>query len=155
MALQTMQKRREMGLFVAFVIRSGWCVLALATQSCGSEKSSRGEAHDVLERISRLEANAAFDDQRAAIAALAALPLEDQGLKAMRDVCLEAHQGLLEALVAQDEVRKVLDAKAQPSADELAALTAKTEQAGATRVTAEAQMVRCLEQKREATVRYR
>lgn len=150
-----MQKRRQIGLFVASVIRCGWCALALVTQSCGSEKSGRAEAHDVLERIARLEANVAFDDQRAAIAALAALPLEDKGLRAMRDVCLEAHQGLLEALVAQDEVRKVLDEKAQPSADELAALTAKTEQAGVTRVTAEAQMVRCLEQKREATVRYR
>lgn len=150
-----MQNRREIGRSVAFLIRGGWSLFAVAIVGCGSEKSARAEAHDVLERIARLEANASFEEQRSAIASLAALPLEDHGLKAMRDVCLEAHRGLLDALVAQDEVRKALDEKAQPSPDELAALTAKTEQAGAARVTAQAQMVLCLEQRREATVRYR
>ena len=73
----------------------------------------------------------------------------------MREVCLKAHQGLLEALVAQAEVRKVLDGPTAPNADEVAALTAKTEQAETTRVAAEAEMATCLQQKREATVRYR
>jgi hypothetical protein len=150
-----MQKRRETGPFVAFTIRAGWCVLALASLGCGSEKSGRAEAHEVLERISRLDSSTSFEDQRAAVAALAALPLEDQGLRTMREVCLKAHQGLLEALVAQAEVRKVLDGPTPPSAVEVAALTVKTEQAEATRVAAEAEMTTCLQQKREATVRYR
>jgi hypothetical protein len=150
-----MQKRRENRLFVAPLILAGGCILVLAIQGCGSEKSGRAEAHDVLERIARLDSSTSFEEQRAAVAALAALPLEDQGLRAMREVCLKAHEGLLEALVAQAEVRKVLDGAAQPSPAEVALLTAKTEQANATRVAAEAEMSRCLEQKREATVRYR
>jgi hypothetical protein len=144
-----------MGPFVAFVIRVGWCVIALASTGCGSEKSGRAEAHDVLERIARLDSSTSFEDQRAAVAALAALPLEDPGLRAMRDVCLKAHEGLLEALVAQAEVRKVLDAPTPPSPAEVAALTVKTEQAETTRVAAEAEMATCLQQKREATVRFR
>lgn len=150
--IEAMQKHRAIGSFVACVIRTLWCVLALAGQSCGSEKSARAEAHEVLERIARLDPSAPFDARRAAIAAVAALPLSDKELDALRAVCLKAHQGLLENNVIQGEVRAALDG-ATP--DQLPALQAKMEQATATLVAAQAALTTCEERSREATVRYR
>lgn len=150
-----MQKRRESGRVVALVIHLLGCGLALASQSCGSEKSARAEAHEVLERIARLDPSAPLDARRAAIAAVSALPLHEPEVEALRAVCLKAHQGLLDAEVAQAEVRKALDAPAPPAPDQLPALQAKMEQASATLVAAQAALTTCEDRSREATVRFR
>jgi hypothetical protein len=152
---EAMQKRRETGRFVVFVIRASCCVLALSSQGCGSEKSDRAEAIEVLERIARLDPSAPAATRRAAIAAVAALPLTDKELDALRAVCLKAHRGLLDAEVMQGEVRTTLDGSPPPSQDQLPALQAKMEQATATLVAAQAALTTCEARSRDATVRYR
>jgi hypothetical protein len=152
---KAMQKRRETGRLVLFVIRASWCVLALASQSCGSEKSARAEANEVLERIARLDrldASTPIDAQRAAIATLSTVPVTIPELEGLRSVCLKAYQGLFDSEVIQGEVRKALDG-ATP--EQVPALQAKLEQAAATRVSAEAAHGTCQKLRREATVRYR
>jgi hypothetical protein len=150
-----MQKRRGFGRSVAFLIRVSGCVLALASQGCGSEKSAKSEAHEVLERIARLDPSASNDARRAAITAVSALPVTEPDVEALRAVCLKAHRGLLEAEIAQDDVRKALDAPTPPTADQLPALQAKMEQANATLVAAQSALAVCEERSRQATVRYR
>ena len=149
------QKRRKKAWSVAFVIRLVCCVLASASPGCGSEKSARAEAGEVLERIARLDPNAPPELRRAALAQVSSLAIEDRGIRELRAVCLKAHQGLLDAEVAQAEVRAALDAKTPPAADQVPALQAKMEQANATLVAAHAAMTTCEERSREATVRYR
>jgi hypothetical protein len=152
---EAMQKRRETSRFVPFVIRVSWCVLALASQSCGSENSARAEANEVLERIARLDPSVPVAARRAAIAAVSALPVSDKELDALRAVCLKAHQGLLDAEVMQGDVRTALDGTTPPSPEQLPALQTKMEQATATLVAAQAALATCETRSREATIRYR
>lgn len=152
---EAMQKRRETGRFVAFVIRASWCLFALASQGCDSEKRARAEAAEVLERIARLDPSAPVATRRAAIAAVSAMPLTDKELDALRAVCLKAHQGLLDAEVMQGEVRTALDGSPPPSPDRIPVLQGKMEQATATLVAAQAALTTCEARSRDATVRYR
>lgn len=149
-----MQKGRKSAAFVALVIRSGF-LLALASQGCGSEKSARAEANEVLERIARLDPSAPVEARRAAIAAVSALPVTDADIAALRAVCLKAHEGLLDSETVQAEVRRALDAPVAPAADQLPALQAKMEQANTTLVAAQAALTTCEQRSREATVKYR
>jgi len=150
-----MQKHRETGHLVALLILLPGLFGLLAGQGCHSEKSARDEAHEVLERIARLDPNAPLDVRRAAIEAISALPVTHEDLQGLRTVCLAAHRGLLEAEVTQAGVRTALASDAPPSQDALAALQAKMQQAAATLATAQTALSTCEKLSRDATVRYR
>ena len=143
-----------MGGVVAFVIRLVGVISLFVGPACGSEKSGRDDASAVLEAISRLDPNAPVETRRAAINAVAALPLQNQELDALRGVCLDAHRGLLEAEVAQDDVRQAL-AGTPPGPEALVALQAKMQGAARTLTLAQAALTTCENRSREATVRYR
>jgi len=143
-----------MGYFVAFVIRFVGLIGLFVSPGCGSEKSARDDASAVLEAISRLDPNAPVETRRAAINAVAALPLQSQELDALRGVCLDAHRGLLEAEVTQNDVRQAL-AGTPPAPEALAALQARMQGAARTLTLAQAALTTCENRSREATLRYR
>jgi hypothetical protein len=150
-----MQKRRENSACVARLIRALALVATLASQHCGPEKSARDEAHEVLERIARLDPDAPPAARRAAIEAVAAAPVTDKALDELRSVCVQAHRGLLEAEVAQAEVHEALLGQEPPTPDALTALEAKRQQAAASLSAGLTALDTCEKLSRDATVRYR
>jgi hypothetical protein len=149
-----MQKRRGIGARVALVIRGLGLFAALSTACCGAEKSARDDVHTVLEAISRLDPNAPAETRRAAIEAVSALPIEDKEILELRDVCLQAHRGLLEAEVDQQAVRAALESP-EPASQQLGVLQGKMQRAAAVLATAHAALTTCESRSRELTVRYR
>ena len=149
-----MPKRRGIAARVAFVIQGLGLIVAAVCPGCGSEKGVRDDAHAVLEAISRLDPNAPVEARHAAIAAVGSLPVEDKELVALREVCLEAHRGLLEAEVEQQAVRAAIDGP-QPATEQLGALQGKMQRAAAVLATAQAALTTCETRSREITMRYR
>jgi hypothetical protein len=133
-------------MFVALVIPFG-------AHGCGVQGREHEEARELLARISRLDPNAPLEQRSAELSAVEALPLQDQGLRAMRSVCLAAHRGLLDAERGQAAVRARLDGD-KPEAD-LPALQAIMQKASAQLEQAQAALAQCEDQTRKATLRYR
>lgn len=154
-ARRAMQKHRKNGGLVARVILGVALAALLGAPGCGSAKSANTEAAEVLEAISRLDPGAPPAARKQALDEVAALPVTEPAVDALRAVCLEAHRGLLEAELVQAEVKRSLDGEPPPAPEQLAALAAKMQGAEATLAAAHAALARCEARSREATVKYR
>jgi hypothetical protein len=152
--LEKQRKNARSRVFAAQLYVVGVALLIpFGGHGCGARDSEHEEARELLERIARLDPNAPSDTRGAALSALEAMPLHDQGLRAMREVCLAAHRGLLEAERGQAAVRARLEGD-KPETD-LPALQAAMQKATAQLAQAQTALTQCEDQTRKATVRYR
>jgi hypothetical protein len=84
-------------------------MLALpALHGCQDSKQEQGRA--LLERIEAVDIKAPYATRKATVAALATLELTDRELGRVRELCLKAHQALLETEERQAQARQGLDA---------------------------------------------
>jgi len=130
-------------------------VILLSSAGCGSEKNTRAEAIELLERISRLDVNGSQDARAAAIAAIEAMPLREPELRAAREQCVAAHGGLLNAERAQREVEHELEQSARPiDAAKLETLKARMSEANGALEAAGKSLGPCEERTRALALRY-
>lgn len=132
-------------------------LILFAGVGCNSENSRAQQARTLLERIARIDHRAPLPERRVQVDALRTLPLKEQDLVQMRDVCAAAHGGLLAAESEQAEVRARLDDAgtrdlAQP---ELAQLGQQLAQAGEKLRKANAALPDCEARTRTLLERYR
>ncbi len=144
---EPMQKRREKQGLVASVI-------LLCALGCFGQESSRNEAQDLLERIARLDPTANLDTRDTALRALASFPAASADLRALRDACVSAHLGLLDAERSQAEVRVTLD-QGKPAPEALPALQSKLAGATAGLAKARTALDACEQKTRDVTLKYR
>jgi hypothetical protein len=92
--------------------RVAWLILFLSPAlviGC-SKKDDRAQARALLDRISSLDLNASDAARESRLRELEAMPLRDHALRAVREVCLEAHRGLLAAEREQARARAAVEA---------------------------------------------
>jgi hypothetical protein len=103
----------------AAIARIVAALILASVLGCGDDNSQREQVNSLLMRIAALDLHAPPDQRAKQIAALRALPLRSQGLAHMRDLCAQAHSGLLDAERVQADARQKLDRAAQsPTRDE-------------------------------------
>jgi hypothetical protein len=89
-------------------VRVAGLILLLGV-GCNEENSRAQQARALLERIARIDHRAPLTDRHAQVDALRTLPLKENDLVTMRDVCAAAHGGLVAAESEQAEVRARID----------------------------------------------
>ncbi len=132
-------------------------LILLCTVGCNDDNSRAQQARALLERIARIDHRAPLSERRAHIEALRTLPLKDDDLVQMRDVCAAAHGGLVAAESEQAEVRARLDqagTKDLPQ-PELAQLGQRLAQAAGKLSKANAALPDCEARTRKLLERYR
>jgi hypothetical protein len=80
--------------------------LLLCVVGCADREAS--EARLLVSRAGAIDPYADVEDRRARVDALAALALESDGARGVRDTCVEAHRKLLEAEDASARAREAL-----------------------------------------------
>jgi hypothetical protein len=132
--------------------RRGFCqevavLILLLACACGGDNSQHEQARALLERISALDLNATPAERKRRLDRLHALPLTEERLVRVRDLCLEAHTGLLAAELEQTVARKRLDAAQSgapnPDRKELEAIAAQVAHAATTLREAQAVLPEC------------
>lgn len=114
-------RRDARGPKAAAIVRIVAALILVSALGCGDDNSQREQVNALLARIAALDLHAPPAERAKQIAALRALPLRSQGLAHMRDLCAQAHSGLLDAEREQADARQKLDRAAQsPTRDEAA-----------------------------------
>jgi hypothetical protein len=136
-------------------------LLSAVLPACGNEKAPRGEARELFDRISSLDPNAPDASRRARLQDLERLQLRDPALARVRDVCLTAHGGMLEAEDAQAVAKRSLAAAEQRNpgggipAVEAQRIADAIDRSNRALAAAQAALPRCEEQSRELALRAR
>ena len=71
----------------------------------GCQGSKQQQARALLERIEAVDIKAPYEQRKVSLAALEALDLTDRELVRVRDLCLKAHQALIETEEQQAQAR--------------------------------------------------
>ena len=94
------------GKYIIFLL------LALPT-ICGCRDGKREQGRALLERIEAVDIKAPYTKRKVSVAALEALELTDRELVRVRNLCLKAHQALIDTEERQAQARNSLDAVTQ------------------------------------------
>lgn len=125
--------------------------------ACGGDNSRQQEARELLERISALDLKAPAAERARRIERVRALPVSDPRLLRVRELCTEAHAGLLSAELEQAVARQRLDAAQARAASadraELESIAASVAHASATLRAAQAALPECEQSMRALTMR--
>jgi hypothetical protein len=83
-------------------------ILLTLTAACDRQADARAEARSLLTTLNAVSDERSLAERAAAIGVLDSLPLHEPGHAHTRVVCRAAHQGLLDAEIAQATARQAL-----------------------------------------------
>ena len=140
-------------MFPAYRWLPAVCAAGLLASAC--EDDERRNARELLERIQTVDIQEPHEQREPQIAALRKMPLHEKRLVEIRDVCVKAHEALLEAEEYQARARRVIEAADGDAAAEAAAPVAQDlERSEAALKQAKALFPRCEHETRDLALRF-